>query len=236
MSAKLHLMPGRPVPAVRLGLPALVALALLAGCAERHAITVGSIPDDYRTNHPIMISEKEDHIDLPVGRAENGITRTQQAALEGFMAGYDHSARPVVSVITPAGAANHAAALKAADDMMHVIVAGGVPRHRIQRLSYAASAAETSPPIRVSYTSVKAHTDACGRWPEDLLETPENRHYANFGCASQNNLAAQVANPADLIGPRKQTTIDAENRGAAIDRYKRGAVAEEFTGNSEINY
>ena len=52
---------------------------------------------------------------------------------------------------------------------------------------------------------MRAQTDKCGRWPEDILETSENKHYANFGCSYQNNLAAQIANPADLLGPRKQT-------------------------------
>ncbi len=59
---------------------------------------------------------------------------------------------------------------------------------------------------------MRAQTDKCGRWPEDILETSENKHYANFGCSYQNNLAAQIANPADLLGPRKQTPIDAANR------------------------
>ena len=43
---------------VRVLLPvlAVAAAALLSGCAKRDAITVGSVPDDYRTNHPIVIA------------------------------------------------------------------------------------------------------------------------------------------------------------------------------------
>ena len=48
---------------------ATAAVALLAaGCAKRDSITVGAVPDDYRTNHPIIIAEKEETLDLPVGR------------------------------------------------------------------------------------------------------------------------------------------------------------------------
>ena len=78
---------------------------------------------------------------------------------------------------------------------------------------------------------MRAHTDRCGRWPDDLLETTENKHYANFGCSYQNNLAAQVANPADLLGPRKQTEIDAENRDRVINVYRQsgnGATSGEI--------
>ena len=36
----------------------LLTGTLLGGCANVHNIEVGSVPDDYRTNHPIVISEK----------------------------------------------------------------------------------------------------------------------------------------------------------------------------------
>ncbi|MBX8814657.1 pilus assembly protein CpaD, partial [Ochrobactrum sp. MR34] len=40
----------------------------LAGCANTHHVTVGAIPDDYRTNHPITIQEREKTADIPVSR------------------------------------------------------------------------------------------------------------------------------------------------------------------------
>ena len=67
---------------------AIAALALLAGCANRDSITVGSIPDDYRTNHPIMISQKEQAIDVPVAATDRGVTKTQRIAVEGFIANH----------------------------------------------------------------------------------------------------------------------------------------------------
>ena len=67
-------------------------------------------------------------------------------------------------------------------------------------------------------------------------DTSENKHYADFGCSYQNNLAAQMANPADLLGPRKPSTIDAENRGAVIDVYRARGISDEFLGNSEVTY
>src|SRR5687767_3415912 len=68
---------------------AIVATALLAGCAKRDSITVGSVPDDYRTNHPIVIAEKEEVLDLPVSASDRGMTKQQRETLEGFLSGYD---------------------------------------------------------------------------------------------------------------------------------------------------
>lgn len=221
---------------VSLALPALALAAMLGGCAQRDSITVGSVPDDYRTNHPIVIAEKEEKLDLPVAASDRGMTRTQKVAIEGFLARYDRSAAPVVRIITPSGGPNDVAASRATSDFARLLRSNGVPDGRIAFLSYQAGPAETSAPVRIAYSAMRAQTGKCGRWPADLLKTSENKHYANFGCSYQNNLAAQLANPADLLGPRKPTEIDAENRADAIDQYKARAIARDFEATSEVNY
>ncbi|RUU47268.1 pilus assembly protein CpaD [Mesorhizobium sp. M6A.T.Ce.TU.002.03.1.1] len=215
---------------------AIAVAALLAGCAKRDSITVGAVPDDYRTTHPIVIAEKVQKIDLPVGAGDRGMTGSQRATLLGFLDGYDKSAAPALTISIPSGSANEIAATAAGRDFAKLAIASGISRNRIAVTTYQSVSAEASAPIRVAFVSVKAQTDKCGRWPEDLLETSENKHYADFGCSYQNNLAAQMANPADLIGPRKQSDIDAENRGEVIDVYRQRGISDEFLGNSEVEY
>ncbi|MER9422046.1 CpaD family pilus assembly protein [Mesorhizobium sp. M0317] len=215
---------------------AVAIAASLAGCAKRDSITVGAIPDDYRTTHPIVIAEKNQKLDLPVGAGDRGMTGSQRDTLLGFLDGYDKSAAPALTIATPIGSANEVAATAAARDFARLAVARGIKLNRIVVTSYQSVSPEASAPIRVSYISVRAQTDKCGRWPEDILETSENKHYADYGCSSQNNLAAQLANPTDLLGPRKSSDIDAENRGAVIDVYRGRGISDEFLGNSEVTY
>ncbi|MEI9409249.1 CpaD family pilus assembly protein [Mesorhizobium salmacidum] len=215
---------------------AVAVSALLAGCAHRDSITVGAIPDDYRTNHPIVIAEKNQKIDLPVGAGDRGMTGSQRDTLLGFLDGYDKSAAPALTIQIPSGSANEVAATAAGRDFARLAVAAGIKRDRIVVVSYQAGSSEASAPVRVSYIAVRAQTDKCGRWPADLVETSENKHYADFGCSYQNNLAAQMANPGDLLGPRKSTTIDAANRSKAIGVYQDRGISDEFLGNSEVTY
>ncbi|TPL80376.1 pilus assembly protein CpaD [Mesorhizobium sp. B2-3-13] len=215
---------------------AVAVSALLAGCAHRDSITVGAIPDDYRTNHPIVIAEKNQKIDLPVGAGDRGMTGSQRDTLLGFLDGYDKSAAPALTIQIPSGSANEVAATAAGRDFARLAVAAGIKRDRVVVVSYQAGSSEASAPVRVSYIAVRAQTDKCGRWPADLVETSENRHYADFGCSYQNNLAAQMANPGDLLGPRKSTTIDAANRSKAIGVYQDRGISDELLGNSEVTY
>lgn len=195
---------------------AVAAVALLAGCAKRDSITVGSVPDDYRTNHPIVIAEKQEVVDVPVGSGDRGATAPQKAALEGFLNNYDRSASPVLTIMVPYGSANELAAGRVGRDFIRIAKANGVPASRIALSSYQSQSPDAAAPVRVTYTDMRAQTGKCGRWPEDLLETTENKHYTNFGCSYQNNLAAQIANPADLLGPRKRGEIDAARRAVVI--------------------
>jgi pilus assembly protein CpaD len=215
---------------------AALAIGLLAGCVKRDSITVGAVPDDYRTNHPIVIAEKEQVIDLPVAAGDRGMTRSHRVALGGFLDGYDRSASPVVTITVPIGSGNEVAAADAASDFRHFIRSRGVPGSRIMMASYQAPSVDVSAPVRVSYLAMRAQTNKCGRWPDDLSNDAENKHYADFGCSYQNNLAAQVADPADLLGPRKQSPIDAQNRIRAIDVYQGREISDEFLSNSEVEF
>jgi pilus assembly protein CpaD len=215
---------------------AALAVGLLAGCVKRDSITVGAVPDDYRTNHPIVIAEKEQVIDLPVAAGNRGMTHSHRVALDGFLDSYDRSAAPVLTITAPLGSGNEVAAADTASDIRHFLRSRGISESRIMMTSYQAPSVDISAPVRVAYTAMRAQTNKCGRWPEDILDDSENKHYADFGCSYQNNLAAQVADPADLLGPRKQSPIDAENRGVVIGVYQDGSISDEFRGNREVDF
>lgn len=214
----LHVRARRAAPVLALALS-----AALAGCTHRDSVTVGAIPDDYRTNHPIVIAEKPQVLDLPVGADDRNMTRDQRETLEGFLTTYDRRAAPVLSILVPSGAANDAAAARVARQFARFARKNGVPSGQIVITSYSAGAPDASAPVRITFNSMVAQTNKCGRWPEDMLQdSAQNKHYANFGCSYQNNLAAQISNPADLLGPRKQSPIDATRQSNVITDWQNG--------------
>lgn len=206
------------------GAAALAAFGLiLSGCGAYgpHAITVGSVPQDYRTNHPIVVSERPQTLDIPVASSDRELKTASREIVRGYVQDYRRSASGTISLLVPSGSANAAAAGKVADEVRHLLVAEGIADHRIVRAHYQAVTGADAAPIRLAYIATDASVAPCGHWPEDLItDTSQNRNYANFGCASQSNLAAQIANPSDLLAPRGMTRIDAERRSNVIETYR----------------
>jgi pilus assembly protein CpaD len=66
-------------------------------------------------------------------------------------------------------------------------------------------------------------TPNCGAWG-DMTRTFNNGAYANLGCAVTSNMAAQVANPADLLGARDMDPADPARRATVFDKYRKGEV------------
>jgi pilus assembly protein CpaD len=215
---------------------ALLGLALLAGCASRHSIEVGSIPDDYRTRHPIVVDEDMKLLELPVTSAGARLPQSDVGRVADFGRQFRASRAATVRVLVPEGSANASAARLASRDAVAALKREGVPASRILVQPYRADALEGAVPIRLSYSALAARTGPCGRWPDQLADTEQNRNYHNFGCASQQNLAAQVADPSDLLGPRGQSEIDAARRTNMLEDYRLGANTASERPRTESNY
>ena len=206
-----------------LAMAAVVALA--SGCANADRTTTGALPDDYRTRHPIVVGEQERTIDIPIATGATRLTPGQRDVIAGFVSRYSTDSSGLFRIILPRGARNDAAAEVTGRQIRKLLARYGVPASKVMLENYAAVAPEEAAPIRLSYFAIAASTTPCGQWPEDIaFDTSGNKNYYNFGCATQNNLAAQIADPNDLLGPRRMTPADATQRGEALKRYREAST------------
>lgn len=203
----------------------LTLSGLLASCGTTpDRQTTSSIPDDYRRQHPITLAEVEHNLDVPLAAGEHRLTPATRDLILGFAQDYKAIAKGTIAILVPAGAANSGSANAVRAEIRRVLTNAGIPNSRIITTSYAAQSTSASAPVRLSFVGVTAITNECGQWPSDLFGRTviDNTNWENFGCASQQNLAAQIASPSDLVGPRGMTPIDAERRAEVIRIYREG--------------
>lgn len=200
-------------------------VAVLSGCGSmKDQMSTSAIPDDYRTRHPIMLSEVEHTLDVPIASGDRRLTVSVQDSIAGFAADYLSASTGTIQIMVPHGAPNSGAASGMRKQIRQVLTARGVPSNRIIETSYQADPNSNAAPVRISYVAITAMTNPCGEWPEDLQDnTFSNKNYHNFGCATQSNLAAQIANPMDLVTPRDMAPIDATRRSTVIGLYRKGS-------------
>ncbi|MBX4929474.1 CpaD family pilus assembly protein [Rhizobium binae] len=216
---------------------AAVSMAILSGCAGPHdQLTTGGIPDDYRARHPIIVTEAEQTVDIPVASTDRRLTIAQRDLIRGFAANYISRASGPVYVLSPEGSPNSAAAHQLRNQVRAELASRGIASSKIINTSYAAAGAGDAAPIRLSFTGTTAITTQCGQWPKDISNDFANQNYYNFGCATQNNLAAQIANPEDLVAPRGMTPIDAQRRNNAIQEYRTTTSTIEDVAGSDSSF
>jgi pilus assembly protein CpaD len=227
-----------PPPAIRRGgalrRRLLVGSALLlglAGCAtDSGQDFVSAVPDDYRIAHPIMIDERLQTMDVPIG-IDAGLSTAMRGNVAGFAQRFRTSRSPVMAIVVPDGSPNEVNAVRMSHQIHDVLVGAGVPPSALDFRRYSAGKKESGAPIRLAYSKIGAHVEGCGAWTDKLEQSPANRNYGNFGCATQANLAAMVDNPLDLVYPREMTPPDAGRRYSVLDGYRKG---EAYSSQQEL--
>jgi pilus assembly protein CpaD len=200
---------------------------LLAGCYQTTQVAEHApYPTDYRARHPITLREGEHTVKIFVGRNRGGLNPVQRADVLAFAQGWRHDATSGIVIDVPHGGPTDRAANDSLREIHSILNASGVPRRAVYVRPYR-PAQWSLASIKIHYTKLTAHAGPCGLWPHDLgpdLDATynNNRPYWNLGCATQRNLAAMVANPADLVQPREETPAYEARRSVAIDKWRQG--------------
>lgn len=200
----------------------LLAGAMLAGCQSVSTTDVMQTDQDYRKRHPILIAEQPEVMDIPVAMKATELTPDINRSINRFVNAYRTSGTGFMNIQVPAGSANEVAALTAARTVKKVVQRSGVASGHIRVTPYQVDNKAWVAPVRLSFLKVKAVAPECGIWPEDLGKPDTDKQFFNFGCAQQQNLAAMIQNPSDLIAPREMTPADGEQRSRVIENYRNG--------------
>jgi pilus assembly protein CpaD len=191
----------------------IAAVLLAASCAAPYDGT-GPV-NDGAANHPITVEPHYASIKLSFSAPQAGLLPDDAARLDAFVADYLSRGTGSISVSAPAGR-DAAATL---DYFGTRLFKMGVPRSRILVGTH-----EEGNQVEIGFIAYTAHTDPCADWSENLGSTAGNRTAKNFGCSVQQNIAAQVADPRDLIEMRGSQAADATRRAVVLDNYEKGKV------------
>ncbi|MFN3225194.1 MAG: CpaD family pilus assembly protein [Hyphomicrobiales bacterium] len=208
---------------LRLGLLGVAVLALGA-CSNIHSSTGTYDPRfmNYDQRHALSLRQQEATLPLLVGANATGLTSGDRTALSGFMQSYAAQGEGALRIRVPQGSANARAATNALGDIHDVVSHSGGNPSAIRVERYQVGNTEAHAPIIMVYDRLEAVTNPCGTWADPFNPALEQSDFYNFGCASQANLGASLADPRDLVRPRGVGHPDAGRRAEVLAAYRRG--------------
>ena len=99
------------------------------------------------------------------------------------------------------------------------------------------AASETD--TKLAADSVRVHADhtvvtapACPDWTKPEADEPNNTTSSNYGCATEANLAAMIANPADLVKPKENNTADGAALAHGVELYRSGNLSKTLSSSN----
>lgn len=195
---------------------ASVAAVLLAGSCAAPMNDGTSWSNDPAANHPIAVEPHFAALKVNFAPANAGLLPDDADRFEAFVADYLSRGSGSISISAPQDSDAAATYRYFANRMFEM----GVPRSRILVGTHAANDQR----VEIGFISYTASTKPCGDWSKNAGDTADNSPSPNFGCAVQHNIAAQVADPRDLIEQRPSDPADTNRRTAVLGAYEQGKV------------
>lgn len=205
----------------------LILLAGVSLAAALSACATTDTPDDPAKPTPITPTERfaievqPQPQELRLATHGSGISANQAQALGVFAQKWMDLDGGEVVVQSPTHGADPGAAYRTSSAARDALVAAGVSPDKIRIVGYD-GAGDVQAPIIVGFSRYVAKGPQCGQNWENLTATKDNGSYENFGCAVTANMAAQIADPGDLLQPREMTPADAGRRQVVLDHYRKG--------------
>jgi len=179
-------------------------------------------PEPLTPTQRYSMEVKSEPLELRLAPHAGGLSTAQTQALGEFARLWVSDDGADVTVQSPSRAGDPSAAYRTSTDAREALIVRGVPAHRVRIVSY--DSGDPQAPVVVGYMRYHAKGPDCGRAWEDVTANHGNRAYANFGCTITANMAAQIANPADVIAPHASDPADAGRRQTVLDHYRKGEL------------
>ena len=195
---------------------AAAAAALSIGACAALTTADPNAPMTPLSRYSLQVEPGLDRIALAVH--DDGLSARQEAALRDLAARHRAEGAGVIVVQAPSG--DDPAAAGAAWAARASLEAAGVPAHLIQVAAYAAP--DPRAPVLAGFETLTARIPDCSREQGPREGRFSNQSSLGLGCSVNANLAAQIANPRDIVQPRDMAPAETGRAATVFANYRQG--------------
>ncbi|MCJ8323698.1 MAG: CpaD family pilus assembly protein [Rhizobiales bacterium] len=177
----------------------------------------------FKNNHPIIVKQGQQQVNLVVPAQAGGLSSVQTAVAAQFILDYIDKGEGLFQIWQPNGNSNTKAVAAAHKKVRQILYDAAIPANAISYHKYDAFGDDKAW-LGLKFKRYYASVAKCGAGNQNLGTNYLNKNYQTFGCAYQNNLAAMISNPKDLISPSALSAASAERRQIIWSKYIAGVA------------
>ena len=171
------------------------------------------------SRYSLQVEPGLDRIALAVH--ENGLSGPQRAALSALAGRFNVAGADHIRIEAPSG--DDPVSGEAAWGARAALEQAGVPADRIRVAAYTAP--DPRAPVLAGFETLRAHVPDCAGRHGDMGGRTSNQSSIGLGCAINANMAAQIADPRDIVAPRAMTPSDSGRAAVIFDNYRSGQAS-----------
>lgn len=183
--------------------------------------------------HPIAVDSQIVTLTISVDPTMTELSDVDQARIKAFADAYLINGHGPLTITAPSGSSTDLDGQERAADIRQALHEAGVSWSAIGGATYRTGDNPAGNDMIISYTHFVATPSACGNWQGARARDYRNMRWPNYGCATQNNIAAMIADPHDLIAPADMSPRDAMASARAFDLYRAGQDTASETSDIE---
>ena len=187
---------------------------------KRADFHTGSIYKFAHTNHPISVDRGNLAMAISVGPKDVKLMPEKRDELIMFLSYYRNQGTGYLRVQMQRHARHNQAIENVILALQQELEAMSIGPESVRVHKYVSR--DAYPVIRLSFERYVARGPECNGFNQNFAQDENNGNSDYWGCATQNNLAAMVANPRDLKGPRGWSPRDARRRDKVFEKHIKG--------------
>ena len=204
---------------------ALGTVVFLSACQSNGAPS--HVPASYFNGtpldrHQIGVTQHTEYLEVVMDPRDTQLRLGELSKVRSFLDQYADVGHGPLVVSMPKHAENPQLAVGAVSEIRQLAWEAGISYEAMLGAAYDASG-RAKTPIVMAFRTYKAVAPECQSLAElDLSDGTSNSDLPTLGCAIRTNMAAMIAEPADLLGGRELSEGDKVRRATQLQLWQQG--------------
>jgi pilus assembly protein CpaD len=183
--------------------------------------------------HQIGVKERREYLEVNLDARDTQLRAAEVMKVRNFLSKYKDVGHGPLVISMPKSAQAPQLAVGAVSEIREFAWEAGVDYHQMLGAAYDASG-KSMTPIVMAFKTYEAIAPDCPSMAEfDIANAVSNTELPTFGCAVRANMAAMIAEPADLLGTRPLEDGSFARQQIQLDLWLQGQPTPSQRGDGE---